>query len=304
MNDDVLVKSAAVRIAVRDHGGAGPAVLLLHGAGGNLLAWEHVGPLLTATHRVLAVDLRGHGHSDDGPWTWDAVLDDLDAVAEHFALRSPAVVGHSLGGMIAAMWAVRHPDCPGAMSLDGHRAASTHPDNYAGMPTEQLHAQLARLHEVFAAQTAASGLPMSAEQTAALLDQQAAFATKHDIDAKFWVAMTQRGLPVHDGQTWPRPGRAVLEALRDAPEFADALPIFRQITGAFQLVRATRIAGFPAEFTDLMQALHAGLSRDLAALTAARPNVTVRDFDGSHGMLFEKPDQVAEIIQDFLPSTP
>ncbi|MCI2416409.1 alpha/beta hydrolase [Saccharopolyspora sp. K220] len=301
--NDVLVKSAAVEIAVRDHGGSGPAVLLLHGAGGNLLAWEHLAPLLTATHRVLAVDLRGHGHSGDGPWNWDAVLDDLDAVAEHFASPSPAVVGHSLGGMIAGMWAVRHPDCPAAMSLDGHRAAATHPDNYVGMPTEQVHAQLARLREVFATQTTASGQPMSAEQVAALLDQQAAFATQLGIDAEHWVAMTQRGLSVHNGQTWPHPGPAVLEALRDASEFADALPIFQRITGPFQLVRATRLAGFPPEFTDLMQALHAGLSRDLAALTAKRPNVTVREIDASHGMLFEKPHQVAEIVQSFLSGT-
>jgi pimeloyl-ACP methyl ester carboxylesterase len=298
--NDVLVESATAELAVRDHGGDGPAVLLLHGAGGNLLAWEHFAPLLTGKHRVLAVDLRGHGHSGDGPWTWDAVLDDLDAVAGHFALHRPAVVGHSLGGMIAAMWAVRHPDCPAAISLDGHRSAETHPDNYADLPTERVQAQLARLHDVFDAQATVSGQPVKAEQVSAMLEQQAAFANQHGIDAKHLVEMTRRSLSVHNGQTWSRPGPDVLEALRKAPEFADSLPVFHRVTAPFLLVLATRIAGFPPEFTDLMQALHAGLRRDLAALTAQRPNAEVRELDASHGMLFEKPGQVAEIVLEFL----
>lgn len=298
--NDVLVEAATVEIAVRDHGGAGPAVLLLHGAGGNLLAWQHFAPLLTAKHRVLAVDLRGHGRSGDGPWTWDAVLDDLDAVVEHFELPTPAVVGHSLGGMLAGMWAVRHPDCPGAISLDGHRAAVTDPDNYADLPVERVHAQLARLREVFDAQSAGSGQPMSAAQAAEVLDQQAAVATQLGVDAQQWVEMTRRGLSVHNGQAWRRPGPDVLEALRRAPEFADSLPVFRQVAAPFLLVRATRIAGFPPEFTDLMRALHAGLRRDLAELTRQRPNIEVHDIDASHGLVFEKPAEVAEIVQTFL----
>ncbi|MER7012711.1 alpha/beta hydrolase [Saccharopolyspora sp. NPDC000359] len=263
--NDVLIDTPSSRVAVRDHGGTGPAVVLLHGAGGNLLAWRHFAPLLTTEHRVISLDLRGHGHSGDGPWTWDDVLDDLDAVAAHLQLARPAVVGHSLGGMIAALWALRHPDCPAAISLDGHRAALTHPENYAGLPEEQVHAQLARLRAVFDAQTAAAGQPMTPEQAAAVLEQQRTFAARTGIDVEHWLEQLQRGWQVHGDQTLVRPGPQLLEPLRNSPEFVDALPVFAKVTSPFLLVRATRVAGFPPEFTDLVEALHEGLRRDLAA---------------------------------------
>lgn len=90
---DTMVDSGAVAIAVRDHGGDRTPVVLLHGAGGNLLAWEILAPLLAGTHRVLALDLRGHGRSGDAPWEWDAILDDIEAVTGHFGLNGPMVVG-------------------------------------------------------------------------------------------------------------------------------------------------------------------------------------------------------------------
>jgi pimeloyl-ACP methyl ester carboxylesterase len=147
---ETLVRSGTLDIAVRDYGGDGPPVLLVHGLGGDMSAWDVVAPLLNG--RVVALDLRGHGKSGDGPWDWDAVLDDLEAVADHLGLTNPAVVGHSLGGILAGMWARRHPDCPAAVSLDGHRSAATHPRNYAGMPADRVEADLAKLNAIFSAQ--------------------------------------------------------------------------------------------------------------------------------------------------------
>jgi pimeloyl-ACP methyl ester carboxylesterase len=90
-------------------GGEGPPVVLLHGPGEHAAKWFRVLPALVSTHHVIAPDLPGHGAS--------APVDDLDAarvlgwLAELVARTSPsppALVGHVLGGAIAARFAVEH----------------------------------------------------------------------------------------------------------------------------------------------------------------------------------------------------
>ncbi|MEV5830074.1 alpha/beta hydrolase [Spirillospora sp. NPDC052242] len=116
-----VVPSGGVGLAVRDHGGDGPAVVLLHGGGRTMDDWRLVAPRLTgAGLRVVTADLRGHGASAPAPWSWPDALADLAAVIDDRGLDRPAVVGHSLGGIVAALWAARHPECPLAVNLDGH----------------------------------------------------------------------------------------------------------------------------------------------------------------------------------------
>ncbi|KAA2265215.1 alpha/beta hydrolase [Solihabitans fulvus] len=118
---DHVVSSGGVDIAVRDHGGAGDAVVLLHGGGRTMDDWHLVVPLLLdAGLRVVAMDLRGHGNSGPALWSWSDAVDDLAEVIDRLDLGRPAVLGHSLGGLVAAVWATRHPECPLAVNLDGH----------------------------------------------------------------------------------------------------------------------------------------------------------------------------------------
>ncbi len=126
MPTDHMIDTGTVPVYVRDHGGTGRPLVLLHGAGADLTTWDAVISALGQDFRVVTVDFRGHGRSGAGTWNWEAVLDDFDAVVAALNLSHPAVIGHSVGGLVAARWARRHPDCPAAASLDGHRIAGTH----------------------------------------------------------------------------------------------------------------------------------------------------------------------------------
>ncbi|MCO5997017.1 alpha/beta fold hydrolase [Actinoallomurus rhizosphaericola] len=116
-----MVSRAGVDIAVRDHGGRGATVVLLHGGGRDMDDWRRVTPLLAeAGLRVVTADLRGHGASGPALWSWPDAIDDLAAVIDRLGLGEPAVAGHSLGGIVAALWATRRPRCPLAVNVDGH----------------------------------------------------------------------------------------------------------------------------------------------------------------------------------------
>ncbi|GAA1709644.1 hypothetical protein GCM10009765_68630 [Fodinicola feengrottensis] len=291
-------------IAVRDYGGSGQAILLLHGAGGNLASWDVVGPLLAADHHAVAVDLRGHGESGDGPWSWAAVIADLEAVVEELDLRQPAVVGHSLGGGLAARWARQHPDCPAVVNLDGHRSPVTSPENLdaaaAGVPLEKLCEDMARLDAQFDAQMAAMAVPFSDEQVEAMLAARRAVAVQCGTDPDRWEVVARRGLARRDGATYLRPDLATTQALRGSVQ-SDSLPVFAEVEVPVLLVVATRsLPEVPPDLEPLMVAFRAGLRRDLAALVATRPHVEVREIDASHGVLFEKPQEVTEIITGYL----
>jgi pimeloyl-ACP methyl ester carboxylesterase len=147
----------SVELAIHDFGGPedGPGIVLLHGFGGDASHWKELAPLLTDRFRVVAPDLRCHGGSGDGPWSWDALADDVAQVVGRLSLDRPAVVGHSLGGGVAALWAANHPECPGVVDLDGTRAVETVPENYPGLDPAIAQAQLAELTATFEAQAAA-----------------------------------------------------------------------------------------------------------------------------------------------------
>ena len=76
-------------VAVRDFGGPGSPVLLLHGAGANLVSMQVLAGELSQRFRAIAVDLHGHGRSGDGPWEWEAILGDLEAVCGELSLSEP-----------------------------------------------------------------------------------------------------------------------------------------------------------------------------------------------------------------------
>lgn len=107
-----------VRLRVLDWGGAGPPVLLLHGGALSARTWDYMASSLRRTHRALAVDLRGHGESDWAEdYSVDAMTGDVEAVAMRLALRPAHTVGMSLGGLMAAEFALRAPALVRSLTL-------------------------------------------------------------------------------------------------------------------------------------------------------------------------------------------
>jgi len=118
-----LPEDVAHRVfAMRDGGeshliekGEGPAVVLLHGANLSAEAWSYQLRDLAGSHRVLALDLRGHGLSSAGSEevTISAMADDVAEVLVALDLDHAVLAGHSMGGMVCQRVTRLHPELLG-----------------------------------------------------------------------------------------------------------------------------------------------------------------------------------------------
>jgi pimeloyl-ACP methyl ester carboxylesterase len=101
--------------------GAGPDVVLLHGLGDSSVGWRRIEPaLVEAGFRVTVWDALGAGQSEKpahGDYRLEAHLARLERTLAWFGVGRAAVVGHSLGGSLALMFAQRHPDRVRALAL-------------------------------------------------------------------------------------------------------------------------------------------------------------------------------------------
>ena len=133
-----------------DHGGTGPAVVLLHSF---LKDGEMFAPQVAAlgdAFRLITVDERGHGQTPAaGPFTYWDVARDVLAVLDELGINQFAVVGTSQGGFIGLRLALLAPDRITALAVLGTSAAPEDPqvaEAYRGLgalwatqgPTDQL----------------------------------------------------------------------------------------------------------------------------------------------------------------------
>ncbi len=101
----------------------GPGVVLLHALGTSLRIWDSVVAGLPG-HRVLRLDMRGHGLSDvpEGPYTMGALIHDAERMIERAGLRDAVVVGLSIGGLVAQGRGPKRLDLVGGMVLSNTAA--------------------------------------------------------------------------------------------------------------------------------------------------------------------------------------
>lgn len=263
-------------LALRVHErGAGPPLLLLHGFTGSVEAWGE--PLLAALacgHRVLAVDLHGHGRSDapadPARLTVERVVDDLARVLEALDAPRATWVGYSMGGRVALAAAALRPGRVDRLVLE-----SASP----GLASAEERRQRREDDEARARDLEEGGIEAFVERWMAL----PLFATQRSLPRPVREAERRRRLG-------NRPG-ALAASLRgmgtgSQPSFWEALPSVRApallLTGAED-----------AKFRGLADAMAASL-----------PDARRRDVAGAgHAVHLEAPDAWIEAVRGFLGAT-
>ena len=108
---------------LRDTGGDGPVVMLLHGwmASADLNWCGAYGDLIDAGYRVIAIDHRGHGRGlrPLAPFRLEDCAGDAAAALRQLDLAPALIVGYSMGGAIAQLIARDHPDVASGIVLSG-----------------------------------------------------------------------------------------------------------------------------------------------------------------------------------------
>lgn len=109
-----------VSIAIQQHTGAGPKVLLIHGIGSSSGDFNPVINEMRDFCQPISIDLRGHGASGKpaSGYHYSDYMRDLDAVLAELEMKNPIILGHSLGGIITLMWAANNSGTPRALIIE------------------------------------------------------------------------------------------------------------------------------------------------------------------------------------------
>jgi 3-oxoadipate enol-lactonase len=117
-----IVAADAINTYYEDHGDAKSyPLVLIHPVGGNVLIWHHEIPLLLKNgFRVIAYEIRGHYRTNMGrvgAYAMQDLVNDLHQLLKHLNIKRCSIIGHSIGGIIASMYAAQHPESVDAVVL-------------------------------------------------------------------------------------------------------------------------------------------------------------------------------------------
>jgi pimeloyl-ACP methyl ester carboxylesterase len=101
-----------VKLAYDSRGKGRPAFVFIHGWTCDRSFFAPQAKHFARRHRVVSLDLRGHGQSDkpEGPYPISTYADDIAALIDTLRLGKVVAVGHSMGGITALQLAADHPD--------------------------------------------------------------------------------------------------------------------------------------------------------------------------------------------------
>jgi pimeloyl-ACP methyl ester carboxylesterase len=210
-----------VRLVVRDSGGEGQPVVLVHGLGLGHRSWDRVAPRLSAQGlRVVSYDQRGHGGSDvAGDYSPSAFEEDLASVLEGLGIEKPILVGHSLGATVALDYAASHKSCAGVVCVEGGLPLELPSADWESMEAE-MRRPLLRL-AMWAMKVARLGTKLSFDELRGVVEEHDDFR-KSKLDGAY-RRITCPVLMIMGSQADPTPqgqeiSAAVREGVRDLQE--------------------------------------------------------------------------------------
>lgn len=106
-------KMSSLSLNVDDGGSGGLPVLFVHSLAGNVSHWSTQLEHLRKERRAVALDIRGHGHSEspkDGDYAIESLASDIEVVAGELGLKRFVLVGHSSGGTVSIAYAGSNPE--------------------------------------------------------------------------------------------------------------------------------------------------------------------------------------------------
>lgn len=263
-----FVRVNGIRLHVLEWGAcAQRPVLLVHGGSAHAHWWTFVVPALAEHHRVLAVDLRGHGDSDwaDPPdYAIETHAADIAGVATALELTDLGVVGHSLGGLVTiASAATLAPRLSAVALIDTTGRISPRSLRY-------LTALSHWPHPVYASQGEGLRrfrlLPSANTATRAVREHVAAHALRSTVEGTWTLKFDRRALAL--------------------PQPVDLGAQLREIQVPTLLVRGALSTHVSADaFAELLSALRHGTTAEIAG--------------AHHHVMLDAPDDLARVLVDF-----
>ncbi|WP_037346865.1 alpha/beta fold hydrolase [Sciscionella sediminilitoris] len=115
----VRLDDGVIHVVV-DGAADGPAVVLLHGSGASLRSWDPMAAILAASHRVIRIDLLGHGRSGKPAGDVYQTAEQgrrVGQVLDRLGVPRAVLLAHSSGGLVATALSEQRPELVGALAL-------------------------------------------------------------------------------------------------------------------------------------------------------------------------------------------
>lgn len=204
-------RSGQPTLAAIEYGHGEPTIVLIHGLGQDRGLWNRIAPLLAGQHRLVLVDLPGHGGSQPIPnVSVRAVAQAVERTLKDRKVKRALLVGHSYGGLVALQEAAAHPErAAGVVSIDIPTYTVIDSERVANLDNLIRVRYLAFLERVFGPMTRDSSQVDSVIVKASLVPQSVLVDYFHDV----WRADLRPEIPrvrapilvITTETTWPDP---------------------------------------------------------------------------------------------------